>query len=205
MALRRQRRFALLMGTTLVLSLVGLGVGGQQQIARMDEILALAQASRNWPVAQAEILASTVESVRLARGKSSVPGFRAVIRYAYTPRGEGYREERLDGERIHFGYRPSEDRGEASRLVDAYPAGAQVEVLFHPHNPALAVLEPGHEEDCQRQLDRIRLAFAVPLGLGVLILLVMAVVVSLVLRRKRRRMADLLNGQTGVASTGHFG
>jgi hypothetical protein len=67
--------------------------------------------------------------------------FRPVVRYAFEARGRAYESERVA---VGAPTGPdAQDAQDARRLVDRYPAGAEVDVWFDPRDPGRSVLEQG--------------------------------------------------------------
>jgi hypothetical protein len=90
----------------------------------------------NWPSAMGTVIFSTVEIRRSSEGSSSYP----VVHYTYQVMGQPHR-----GNKIMPG--PAVGGLGAHKIVERYPAGAQVMVYYDPNNPSDAVLErgmPGH-------------------------------------------------------------
>jgi hypothetical protein len=67
--------------------------------------------------------------------------FRPVVRYSFEARGRTYESGRIA---IGAPAGPdTSDAQEARRLVERYPAGAEVDVWFDPRDPRRSVLVPG--------------------------------------------------------------
>ncbi|HSO11620.1 MAG TPA: DUF3592 domain-containing protein [Anaerolineales bacterium] len=95
----------------------------------------VAQAS-NWPSTMGTVTFSTVEVRRSSEGSSYYP----VVHYTYQVMGQPHQ-----GNKIMPG--PAVGGSGAHKVVERYPAGAQVMVYYDPDNPSDAVLErgmPGH-------------------------------------------------------------
>jgi hypothetical protein len=114
----------------LIFLLAGAGIlfAGMRQVIH-------ASASDGWPVAAGEVRSSSVEYDTAADGAGT---YRAEVLYAYSVDGV----DQL-ANRVAFGDFGSSDPGRAQRIVNSYPAGAEVTVHYDPDDPARAVLEPG--------------------------------------------------------------
>jgi uncharacterized protein DUF3592 len=99
----------------------------------------IARASRDWPTVPGRVVRSEIRTNRLANG---LPGFRALVRYAYVVDDEEYEGRELAGG--DFPYRSVRS---ATRRVGAYPVGALVTVRYSPFDPEIAVLETGVSVD----------------------------------------------------------
>jgi hypothetical protein len=85
------------------------------------------------------VVRSEIRSNRRANG---LPGFRALIRYAYVVDDEEY-----EGREVSGGEFPYRSARSANRLVAAYPVGELVTVRYSPDDPEIAVLETGISAD----------------------------------------------------------
>ena len=94
--------------------------------------------SASWPTAPAVI---TESRVSVEPGADSTT-YSADIAYRYTVDGAPY-----EGDRVRLTLTQStSDSSDARRVVDRYPAGAEVRVAYDPDDPATSVLEPGLSE-----------------------------------------------------------
>ena len=88
-------------------------------------------AVQGWPSTMGTVLMSTLEWRRSGnRGSAAYP----VVQYSYQVNGQAYQGRKIA---------PGMEVGGtgAGRVVERYPAGAQVMVFYDPNNPADAVLE----------------------------------------------------------------
>lgn len=91
-----------------------------------------ARRARRWPKAAGTVLRVSTD---YDEGTTSI-----VVEYEYGVNGEVLR-----GRRIRFGAGPYYRQKTVAALVNRYPRGAVVEVLYDPSNPRLSVLEPTFE------------------------------------------------------------
>jgi hypothetical protein len=99
----------------------------------------IARASRDWPTVPGRIVRSEIRGNRAANG---LPGFRALIRYAYVVDDEEY-----EGREVSGGEFPYRSARNANRRVAAYPVGELVTVRYSPDDPEVAVLKTGMSVD----------------------------------------------------------
>ena len=99
----------------------------------------IARASRDWPTVAGRIVRSEIRS---NRGANGLPGFRAMIRYAYV-----VDEEEYEGREVSGGNFPYRSARSANLRVAAFPVGELVTVRYSPDDPELAVLETGMSVD----------------------------------------------------------
>lgn len=90
--------------------------------------------SRRYAVTTGKVTHSEVKSSRGSKGGTS---YTAVIKYSYEVDGKGF-----TGTRFRYNQNSS-DATYANDLVDARPAGAMVQVFYHPDNPQDSLLLPG--------------------------------------------------------------
>ena len=155
-------------GIVSIVVILGFMIGGFYQTMQQ------AIASKSWPVAQGRTFVSQVRETKIPKGKSSAPGYRAVLEYEYTVNGKTYRSNL-----IHFNYRATEKREEALRFVERYPEGSLLPVYYDPQNPMTAVVEPGHEEELYKEMQ------VMVLVIGLLILVFIILLIGIVVARKR--------------------
>ena len=99
----------------------------------------IARFSRDWPTVQGRIVRSEIRANRAANG---LPGFRALIRYAYVVDDEEY-----EGREVSGGEFPYRSARSANGRVAAYPVGELVSVRYSPNDPEIAVLKTGMSVD----------------------------------------------------------
>jgi hypothetical protein len=92
----------------------------------------IARSSRDWPTVPGRIVRSEIRGNRAANG---LPGFRALIRYAYVVDDEEY-----EGREVSGGEFPYRSASSANCRVAAYPVGELVTVRYSPNDPEIAVL-----------------------------------------------------------------
>jgi len=117
--------------------------------------------SRQWPTAEGKLSYAFTRETDVTAGnknKKKPPIYEAALRYDYTVEGRVY-----TGERLFFGYRGMDNRTDAEAVVQRYKKTTPLRVYYNPLNPALSVLEPGHQEDLMGQLwgMRILMTFSV--------------------------------------------
>jgi len=109
---------------------------GLQDLFSSLRRLSQGHASWTWPKTTGAILTASVEE-RWKRNVGSVV-FYPRIRYRYEVKGQLYESTALKLSEV---WRTS--HSEAAAIVARYPLTAPVRVAYHPHRPAVAVLEPG--------------------------------------------------------------
>ena len=179
---RKFKLLFILMQGALLLSVLLLVLFSFKISGAVREEMALAKDSLSWPKAPAEVIDSKLKNVRISRGKSSITGYEAVIRYQYSVRGRTY-----TGDRIYFGYKPSEDRRAAQKLVEAHPVDGKMEIYYDPLQHGRSTMEAGRAEVLQKRLDKTRqtMWLAVAAGLVSTLLIVFFI---WYLARKRRKL-----------------
>ncbi len=109
-------------------------VGALVFLGYMARVYTQAEAMRQWPTTEGEILETWVSERSDSENDEYVPA----VRYRYTVAGQTYTGERLRAAPVSAGTR----RG-AEQMLAPYFKGAVVRVYYNPQNPAEAVLEPG--------------------------------------------------------------
>ena len=99
----------------------------------------IARVGSDWPTVPGRIVRSEIRANRAANG---LPGFRALIRYAYVVDDEEY-----EGREVSGGEFPYRSARSANRRVAAYPVGELVTVRYSPNDPEIAVLKTGMSVD----------------------------------------------------------
>jgi Protein of unknown function (DUF3592) len=89
-------------------------------------------AVRSWPAVMGTVMASYLERRRSSNdsGSTNYP----VVQYSYQVSGQMYQGSKISPGMVVGGTG-------AGKVVDRYPAGAQVMVFYDPQNPSDAVLE----------------------------------------------------------------
>lgn len=115
-------------GVTGLIALVFLGISGFQAYTAIS--------ADSWPVAEGEIVASSVGSYRDSEGTTM---FEANITYQYMVNDRIY-----NSERVRVGGDSSTNiRSVPQGMVDRYPVGTRVTVHYNPEDPSSALLETG--------------------------------------------------------------
>ncbi len=91
------------------------------------------KASKHWPTAAGRVLSSEVKTHRTTKGTWYEPK----IRYEYWVDGIHH-----GGKRVAFGQGRYRYEDEARQIIDAYPAGKQVQVRYAPNRRTVSTLEP---------------------------------------------------------------
>jgi hypothetical protein len=89
-----------------------------------------------WPRAVGTIVNSTIDEYRDSKGTLM---YRPCVSYRYSVSGKEYTCDR----RIFGGEMGTNWSGPAEKIVETYPAGANVTVHYNPGKPESAVLLPG--------------------------------------------------------------
>lgn len=151
----------------------------QQLITGLEADASLAVQSADWPTAKGVVTESYIKDVKISKGKSSFPGFRAVVEYSYQVGGRS-----LKGNNVHFCYEPSRERGKAEQIVQQLPPGAEVQVSYMPGQPEVSTLVAGYDEACRQQADN---AVATMVAIGLLCTAMILVVLLVLYFQVRRR------------------
>ena len=130
--------------------------------------------SSKWPLATGNILASEVyeTSSSSSRKSGSSTMYGARIKYEYSVNNQRYVSDRIRGADLCT----SSSSDSAARLVAQYPKGKQVCPAYDPHDPSLAILEPGRHAG-----DIFELCISIP------IILVSIYILIGIFRRKQTR------------------
>ncbi len=91
-------------------------------------------ASKHWPTAPGRVLSSEVKTHRTTKGMWHEPK----IRYEYWVDGIHH-----GGKRVAFGQSRYRYEDEARQVVDAYPAGKEIQARHTPNRRSVSTLEPG--------------------------------------------------------------
>ncbi|NWG05892.1 MAG: DUF3592 domain-containing protein [Chloroflexi bacterium] len=110
--------------TVMILNVIFLGILFAAQ-RKMNAV-------KTWPSTMGTVMASYLERRRSSNNRGSVNY--PVVQYAYQVGGQSYQGRRIA---------PGMEVGGtgAGKVVERYPAGAQVMVFYNPQNPSDAVLE----------------------------------------------------------------
>ena len=123
----------------LIIGLLFIVIGGGL-ISWSSRSTSKVSAINAWPTAQGTVLSSevAVDTTRLTGGRFS-EDYRADVRYRYHVDGATY-----ESNVFVLGLpKVFASRAEAEKVVEAYPAGGAVTVLYAPGNPARSALERG--------------------------------------------------------------
>ncbi|MEO9386119.1 DUF3592 domain-containing protein [Chromobacterium phragmitis] len=119
------------------LLLIAVGISGFCWLWRQAQ---QANAAHDWPIAAGRVERSAVEwRPRRGGGHSDQREYRADVVYRYQVNGQTYRAGNIRIPDAGFGGSPTLAQETARR----YPAGAAVQVRYHPANPQQACLEAG--------------------------------------------------------------
>ncbi len=197
---RQTKRFLFAVVALMLAIFCAIGIETGLNVVKKRTELRLATASVDWPRVQGVIMLSGAEPTRIPRNKGSVPGFEARVLYTYDVRGTPYQ-----GERLRFGGQPDTERETVARAIAPYPPGTKVDVAFDPADPAQSVLEPGHVEDCARQLSIAWQGMLVPLGLAVVASTGIGFFLGRQFRKSRRLVESLLTRSPSRSVAGRPG
>lgn len=124
-----------LCGGFLALVFGGIGVWAVVQARRGQQ---KAHAAQGWPSAPGAIVEARVSrnSHEDSDGDTHY-SYSPRLKYTYTVQGQTY-----TGSQITFGFQKSyNSESSAAAVLQRYPVGGQVMVIYDPHNPAEAALE----------------------------------------------------------------
>lgn len=132
------------------LMLVAIFVGEAQwsELPPLERDLDRAVAAHAWPRVAATITASRSREIRVSRGKGSVAAWVPDIHYRFEMHGRMWQ-----GKTRRVDEAPQDKPDKVAFILASYPVGKLIEVAVAPDDPALAVIEPGHEQGLR---DRIR-------------------------------------------------
>jgi hypothetical protein len=89
-----------------------------------------------WPVVPGRVTVSRVELRRSTEDGRARTSYAPVVEFSYQVRGHSF-----SSRQIALGMQISGSQGSAEKVVNRYPAGAEVEVHYDPANPSQAALE----------------------------------------------------------------
>lgn len=111
---------------------IGLGIFIYRRSKMRD---AAKQSAQSWPGTMGVVTMSTLQIRRSSNNsRSEVP----VVGYQYQVDGQSYTGGTIKAGEQYFNVRLW---GEAQKVIDRYPVGAQVMVYYNPANPAESALE----------------------------------------------------------------
>ena len=117
-----------------------------QLLQELDQKIMLAHESEQWPGVKGVVTESFIKNVRISKGKSSVPGFRAVVAYTYAVNGRNF-----EGDNVFFCYEPHRKRKYAEEIVTYFKKGSTITVYHAPDDASLSVLQPGIDTYCENE------------------------------------------------------
>lgn len=95
-----------------------------------------ANAARDWPRVDGDIVASYIHESRNSKGTTM---YRPVVKYSYDVQGKAFASER-----VRFGGPVSTSwRSPADRVIATYPMGQSCRVYYNPDDHTEACLHPG--------------------------------------------------------------
>lgn len=122
-------------------------------IVHFTYIFILSKKSKNWIIAEGEIISSKIQESYFDEGVM----YRAIIHYKYTIGGKKY-----SSKRIFYGDYIGKNFSKSVRtLVNKYDKREKVLVYYNPHNPRRSVLETGVHPVIYRELFIGILFFAI--------------------------------------------
>jgi len=191
-ALRRAGRIWLGLSSVTLL-LVGIFVGDAQWVAlpQAQQDLDRAVAAHMWPQITATVIRAQAREIRISRGKSTVSAWVPDIRYRFVVHGQIWH-----GDTRRVFETPLDGPDKVTPILNSYPVGATIAVAVSPDNPALAVIEPGHEQPLQRKIRDLRQVTLVLLLVGGLL-----ISVFIVLSKWQKRLGEQI--QTEVFLNPH--
>ncbi|MBE2295582.1 MAG: DUF3592 domain-containing protein [Phycisphaerales bacterium] len=150
----------------------------------LEQAQQAATASEKWPSTMGTVRNRELMSVEMLQKNTVVTAYEARVEFEYPVAGTTHH-----GDLLAFCQPPSLIRTPVEARLARYSVNASVEVHYDPADPARAVLEPGHAEDCTPILDMAWRELLLSFGLGFIGLLVsLGVVVIWELRRRRQML-----------------
>lgn len=95
-----------------------------------------ADASLTWPSVKGRVTETRLDASRKPKAKTT--DYTALITYTYSVNGQSY-----TANRIRFGAEGENTRESQQSVLNRFPEGARVDVLYDPANPAIATLLTG--------------------------------------------------------------
>lgn len=146
-------RWLKLIGSLMIILLIATGilfaVVSSGAIRAGQRELALARASLNWQRAPGKIVAARLQRKTIHKSRGSSVIYEPAIVFQYEWHGRLRR-----GTLIHFGLQPSNRKSVAQRWLKKYPVDRRVMPAVAPGPSPVAVLEPGHMDDCESIIAR---------------------------------------------------
>lgn len=98
-----------------------------------------ADASTSWPTIMGRVTETRLSAIRPQKSKTT--DYKAIVEYTYSVNGQSY-----EGNRIRFGAEGENTRESQQAILDRFPTGSRVDVVYDPANPASATLLTGRAE-----------------------------------------------------------
>lgn len=150
----------------------------------------LAGESRKWPKTTGRILKSEViRTTGNSKIKKSRTVFVPLVRYRYQTEDGPF-----TGERVSFVRQRFKHESDAERIVNRYPAGAEVMVYYAPEHPFPSVLKPGGEAAATRRYHHLLMGACAMLVSGVLVCLLIRFFMAGRFEKEFERMISVLPG-----------
>ena len=99
--------------------------------------LARARGTRSWPKSRGVVLSSALRKMPSLGRRAWYPNPEIHFEYAVDGRTYTSQAYSASAQSVFF------TKGAASRIVELYRPGAEVDVYFNPSDPAVGILEPG--------------------------------------------------------------
>ncbi|NCC24811.1 MAG: DUF3592 domain-containing protein [Deltaproteobacteria bacterium] len=188
-AVRGMRNFTLGLMVCFLIGGAVLNRVGWNDLQGARQELTLARESLSWPGAEGKIVSSTVQKVRISKGKTSVPGCVARVHYTYSES-----DRIFEGNRFFFGHGPSEDCAWQGALATRFRAGEMVEVYRDPQRPWLSTLFGGDVSACE---EKVKDAMYKSVFFAIIWAMLLAVPLGMLIVGRQRWMAVRAMGLTG--------
>lgn len=158
-----KRRFMWLM--LFLLLVVVWGGGGLlllktlEKITDLEERQRLARTSSQWPTVTGRVVDSSLRTVRIGKGRTSIRGWDVDVSYVYTVNGRLFR-----GNRLAFCADPQRRKSVARARQQQFSPGAEIAVHHESQRPAVSVLLPGGSKRCFQdiQVERFYVDYLAP-------------------------------------------
>jgi hypothetical protein len=145
--IRKQKRLIIGFAALAILFLLAIFAYQLWRTANFYQTYLQAGLSSQWPTAEGKRGYAFVRESERTPGGKKIRGYEAVLSYDYEVAGRPYK-----GSTLFFGYQGTANRANAEDVVNRYKQSISIRVFYNPANPAISVLEPGHQEALQGQL-----------------------------------------------------
>jgi hypothetical protein len=145
--IRKQKRLIIGFAALAILFLLAIFAYQMWRTANFYQTYLQAGLSSQWPTVEGKRGYAFTRELEMTPGGKKIRGYEAVLSYDYEVAGRPYK-----GSILFFGYQGTADRASAEAVAQRYKQMISFRVFYNPANPAISVLEPGHQEALRGQL-----------------------------------------------------